>query len=489
MKTHNNSAIKAHLIRGAFYLLLLIAVCAIPFALAQRNATKRDVANPASNANMVVKFAAAPAASGADGTVGGTPTPTPTASPTCTVRITPGPWMTANPYPTAIARYGFAQTTTYFYVFGGVSDGTPVNAVNRLNLATGMWESRAPMPFTSEAPTCALMESTGIVYCAEGDLGNSFASYDIATDSWTLLANTPNGDDYGSASGAFNGKVFLAGGTTGFSNAVWVYDIGSNTWSAGTAAPNGFQLAGYQQVRQYLYVVGGWTDGAADSSFTTTRLDMSSAPGLWENGPMFGAGRADFGLAYSPENNKLFVLGGDICCDGNFYDSTDKVDELDLSLWPSGLFVHIYPNMPLPRQANQGGFYGSGDIWSVGGIDGATLQSLSDAIHRTTGGGCASATPTATPTATATFTPTPTATFTPTPTPTATHTPTSTPTATATAIATATPTATPTPTSCTGRCSPTPRPRPIPKARPTPPPHLTPVPTPSSPRPTPAPRP
>ena len=38
-----------------------------------------------------------------------------------------------------------------------------------IDLATGMWEPRASMPFESEAPTCALMESTGIVYCAEGD--------------------------------------------------------------------------------------------------------------------------------------------------------------------------------------------------------------------------------------------------------------------------------------------------------------------------------
>src|SRR5437870_8044 len=47
MKKQINPTIKAHLIRGAFYLLLLVAVCVIPFALAQRNATKRGVANPA----------------------------------------------------------------------------------------------------------------------------------------------------------------------------------------------------------------------------------------------------------------------------------------------------------------------------------------------------------------------------------------------------------------------------------------------------------
>src|SRR5262245_10439624 len=41
MKKQINPNIKAHLIRGAFYLLLLVAVCAIPFALAQRNATRQ----------------------------------------------------------------------------------------------------------------------------------------------------------------------------------------------------------------------------------------------------------------------------------------------------------------------------------------------------------------------------------------------------------------------------------------------------------------
>ena len=50
MKKQINPTIKAHLIRGAFYLLLLLAVCAVPLALAQRN-TKRGVAN------SVAKFA------------------------------------------------------------------------------------------------------------------------------------------------------------------------------------------------------------------------------------------------------------------------------------------------------------------------------------------------------------------------------------------------------------------------------------------------
>ena len=264
------------------------------------------------------------------------PTATPTASPSCTPGGTPGPWSTASPYPITDVRYGFAQTATHFYVFGGVSNGTRVPDVNRLDLATGMWQSRAAMPFTSEAPTCALMASTGIVYCTEGDTGSGFASYNIATNTWTPLASIPGGDHYGSASGAFNGKVFVAGGTTGFVSAVQVYDVATNTWSAGTAAPNDFLLAGYQQVGQFLYVVGGFEAGGPNASArqqhelgaeqgpaakqpkvpmanntTTWRLDMSSAPGVWTTGPAFTAGRADFGLAYDAGTNKLYALGGD----------------------------------------------------------------------------------------------------------------------------------------------------------------------------------
>ena len=47
MKKQINPTIKAHLIRSAFYLLLLLGVCAIPFTLAQRNSTKGSAAKQA----------------------------------------------------------------------------------------------------------------------------------------------------------------------------------------------------------------------------------------------------------------------------------------------------------------------------------------------------------------------------------------------------------------------------------------------------------
>jgi len=47
MKKQINPTIKAHLVRGAFYLLLLLAVCAIPFVLAERGGTRESIAKSA----------------------------------------------------------------------------------------------------------------------------------------------------------------------------------------------------------------------------------------------------------------------------------------------------------------------------------------------------------------------------------------------------------------------------------------------------------
>ena len=57
MKKQINPTIKAHLIRSAFYLLLLLGVCAIPFALAQRHSTKGSVAKQAIALNSSFKAA------------------------------------------------------------------------------------------------------------------------------------------------------------------------------------------------------------------------------------------------------------------------------------------------------------------------------------------------------------------------------------------------------------------------------------------------
>src|SRR5438874_1584997 len=68
MKKQINPTIKAQILRSAFYLLLLLAVCAIPFALAERNAGKQSVTKPAAKPNVAGTYLTQ-AGQSVDGTV------------------------------------------------------------------------------------------------------------------------------------------------------------------------------------------------------------------------------------------------------------------------------------------------------------------------------------------------------------------------------------------------------------------------------------
>ena len=166
-------------------------------------------------------------------------------------------------------------------------------------------------------------------------------------------------------------------------NAVEVYDIATNTWSAGTAAPDEFLLAGYQQVGQFLYVVGGFGPECRRNNMTTTwRLDMSSAPGTWDTGPAFTPAGQTSALPTTRQRTSC-MRWVETADGGGFFDSTNLVDELDLSGWPGGTWTSSTPNLPSPnRQANQAGFYGGGNIWSVGGLNGSTFTFLPDVLFR-----------------------------------------------------------------------------------------------------------
>ena len=220
-------------------------------------------------------------------------TPTPTATPIC-----PPVWTPMAPIPPSVnapqLRYGFAQTATDFYLVGGLNSGfATTGALVRYNIATNVWTPLATAPTAiAQAPSTAYWN--GKIYSIGGLNGTPTTTvqiYDIATDTWSAGAPIPAGT-YGAAAGAFNNKVFVAGGTDPAGAAptttLFIYDIATNTWSAGTTMPApGYLLGGFTQAGQYLYMAGSFNASPAANGTTTYRLDMTSAPGVWTTGPVF----------------------------------------------------------------------------------------------------------------------------------------------------------------------------------------------------------
>ena len=247
------------------------------------------------------------------------------------------------------------------------SVGTVVTTVRRYNATTNVWTSLANIPLGSEAPAGAFFG--GKIYVADGVGGaNLIRIYDIATNTWSAGPARPGVafsgfGSYGAAAGAFNGNVYVAGGIDGSSSVLSIYNIASNTWSTGPSAPSPYFLGGYTQIGQFLYLVGSYTTTASVNTTVSMRLDM--AANAWSTGPVWTPQRADFALAAA--GAKLIAIGGD--SNGG---ASAQVDELDTNNWLAGAWTASPDNLPTARQGNSAGFFSTGriggEIWTTGGI-------------------------------------------------------------------------------------------------------------------------
>jgi hypothetical protein len=189
MKKQTNPNIKAHLFRGAFYLLLLVAICAIPFALAERNTIK--LGKPALKPVITGTSKAALLKSRIPGG-------------TCTPAWQPGPDQPP-------ARYAFQAalgTDNMLYVAGGqTADMVPTvyDQVSRYDYTTNTWSNVAPLPVPLGQGTIGA--SNGKIYLAGGFIGgtnvtNALRIYDIASNTWSSGANMPTSPGVEAAAGA-----------------------------------------------------------------------------------------------------------------------------------------------------------------------------------------------------------------------------------------------------------------------------------------------
>ncbi len=260
-------------------------------------------------------------------------------------------WTAAAPYPMTISLYGFTQVGEDFYVISGLSTERVVTAVRRYNAITDAWTTLADIPVGSAEPTAAHFDGKIYVLAIGGIRQNGFQIYDIATNSWSAGPPIPERSDTpGAATGAFNGNVYIAGGLDSSrgdlgTTLVSIYNIATNTWSTGPAAPATYFRGGYTQVGQFLYMVGGNANKTGFANSTVSmRLDM--ATNRWSLGP---------GYKHRPPH------------------------------YTAGAWTASPHNLPSPRQGNHAGFFSTGrtggEIWSTGGI-GPGFVILSEHLFR-----------------------------------------------------------------------------------------------------------
>lgn len=230
-----------------------------------------------------------------------------------------------------------------------------------------------PEPVTDAVAVC----EAGQIHLLGGLGSDRHYVYDVARDAWREAAPLP-APRAEAAAAAWNGRIYLAGGTTDGSwldtlNTVDVYEMTSDTWRPGNPLPVATRSPGFTQVGPALYVVGGRDRNATSPLLDAVqRLDLEA--GGWSLGPPLALPRAD--MAVAATDRALYVLGGYGTSEWGETQTT-TVQRLTFSEWDGGVWTtDSMGELPVARSSGQAGFCTEGrtggEIWSVAGVGGAT---------------------------------------------------------------------------------------------------------------------
>jgi N-acetylneuraminic acid mutarotase len=307
MKKQTNPNIKAHFLRSAFYVLLLLAVCLIPFALAQRKSNNRS-GNAASAASAPTKNVA------------------PVASDSLKVPFAPSSVRLSPEVQRLATKFGQGGPMVTGQT-GGRATRVPPNPKRPAGVAC-TWSIVASYPEIVESPS--VCSDGTFVYSAGGSFNGTptagFYRYDPVADSWTTLANMPTAlGDARSVYAANTNSIYVFGGVTDFFNGivtdiVQIYDVAAGTWSTGTPMPGQRFFPGtvYYDPNGKIYVAGGidqtffetsttWEYDPLTDTWNTSRAPIPVAMGgsavslvgqnMYLQGS-FGGGATDFNYRY-----------------------------------------------------------------------------------------------------------------------------------------------------------------------------------------------
>ena len=148
----------------------------------------------------------------------------------------------------AQSAYATNPATGLIYAFGGVNDESVLlRSAEVYSPASDSWSAIADMPL-ARADFAAASDGAGNIFTFGGrragygtnDVSSDVYRYNIAANSWTLMAPMPAAlSDAAAVSGPGNGKIYIVGGrgTSGPVATTYAYDFASNTWESEASLP------------------------------------------------------------------------------------------------------------------------------------------------------------------------------------------------------------------------------------------------------------
>ena len=281
-------------------------------------------------------------------------------------QFTEATWTTHTSMPAARGQAATAvDNLGRIYVIGGYVSNTEVNTNYRFTPGTpGTWATLAPMPVAARGASAVY--KAGKVYVFGGFPTQQLQTYDVATDSWTLVSVLGMGWENAAAM-EVGGRIFVTGGETGaFGNLEFTPP---STFVARASMPTEHMEHGAAAVGGLIYVFGG-----VFSNYTAHAVVESYDPvaNAWSGAPLdLPSPRTQF--AYASAGQFIYVLGGSTSggnYDAPFFDTTLMYNTV-ANTWTAG------PNLPAASREGTAAVVGS-RLYVFGG---GTSSSASSAVY------------------------------------------------------------------------------------------------------------
>ena len=220
-------------------------------------------------------------------------------------------WNAGPVYPIAVLDNAVTSVGSNLYSFAGVSTAIITNAY-KFDGTT--WTPIAPMPAGLEYPA-ATTDGTDIYLLGGALVGtgtpqNTLYKYNVAANTYTPLAPFTTGT-WNHCAVFLNGKIYKFAGTgpaTASTNVLEIYDVASNTWSAGAPYPLSISFVSGVAQGNFIYGAGGIQSVGSAPSTKTFRYDPIT--NTWDDAAIADLPDTRWGAASSFFNGGWAMAGG-----------------------------------------------------------------------------------------------------------------------------------------------------------------------------------
>jgi N-acetylneuraminic acid mutarotase len=153
-------------------------------------------------------------------------------------------WSVVEPMPEPRKLHAVCSIGSNIYVFGGRFDHEDHTSSFKLDTRTetNTWSTLEPMPLPSSRSThsVSVLDDDQVYIVGAGYDGEGVLRLDTASGSWSMPGATSS-NKHGSATFVVGGCLYVAGGI-GNSSSVERYDVASDTWTAMADMFNGREV-------------------------------------------------------------------------------------------------------------------------------------------------------------------------------------------------------------------------------------------------------